>query len=197
MLLYYIMNSKEIILYWFGNEKKFNSKKWFIESYKYDNEIKEKFENMLLIYETKKGFENLKNKENFIAFIILLDQFPRQIYRNADKAFAFDKRIIEFTDYGFEYYINELTNMEIIFAFMPYIHTENKIYREKSKKILEKIQKKLGENSETFKKILKNFKIHQEIFDNFGRFPKRNIALNRESTEKENEYLSIVKYKYC
>ena len=191
------MNSKEIILYWFGNEKKFNSKKWFIESYKYDNEIKEKFENMLLIYETKKGFENLKNKENFIAFIILLDQFPRQIYRNADKAFAFDKRIIEFTDYGFEYYINELTNMEIIFAFMPYIHTENKIYREKSKKILEKIQKKLGENSETFKKILKNFKIHQEIFDNFGRFPKRNIALNRESTEKENEYLSIVKYKYC
>ena len=197
MLLYYIMNSKEIILYWFGNEKKFNSKKWFIESYKYDNEIKEKFENMLLIYETKKGFENLKNKENFIAFIILLDQFPRQIYRNADKAFAFDKRIIEFTDYGFEYYINELTNMEIIFAFMPYIHTENIIYRERSKKILEKIQKKLGENSETFKKILKNFKIHQEIFDNFGRFPKRNIALNRESTEKENEYLSIVKYKYC
>ena len=191
------MNSKEIILYWFGNENKFNSKKWFIESYKYDNEIKEKFEKMLLIYETKKGFENLNKKDRFIAFIILLDQFPRQIYRNTDKAFAFDKRIIEFTDYGFEYYINELTNMEIIFAFMPYIHTENIIYREKSKKILEKIQKKLGENSEIFKKILKNFKNHQEIFDNFGRFPKRNIALNRESTEKENEYLSIVKYKYC
>mgnify|MGYP000344726345 CR=1 FL=1 len=57
------MDSKEILLYWFGNENKFNSKKWFIESYKYDKEIKERFEKMLLIYETKKGFEHLNFKD--------------------------------------------------------------------------------------------------------------------------------------
>ena len=71
------MNTREILSYWFEKGDKFNSKKWFIESYKYDNEIKLKFENMLLIYETKKGWEHLKNKDEFIAFIILLDQFIR------------------------------------------------------------------------------------------------------------------------
>lgn len=191
------MDSKEILLYWFGNENKFNSKKWFIESYKYDKEIKERFEKMLLIYETKKGFEHLKNKNEFIAFIILLDQFPRQIYRNTHKAFAFDKKIIEFTDYGFEYYLEELTNMEIIFAFMSYVHSENKIYREKSKKILEKIKDKIGEDSETFKKIIKNYENHQEVFDKFGRFPKRNDALNRKTNEEEMMYLHMRKNKYC
>ena len=191
------MDTKEILLYWFGNENKFNSKKWFIESYKYDNEIKEKFEKMLIIYEMKKGFEHLKNKDEFIAFIILLDQFSRQIYRNTEKAFGFDKKIIEFTDYGFEYYLEELTNMEIIFAFMPYIHSENKIYREKSKKILEKIQEKLGEDSKIFKKIVKNYENHENIFNKFGRFPKRNDALNRKTNEEEFMYLHMRKNKYC
>ncbi len=191
------MNSKEILLYWFGNENKFNSKKWFIESYKYDNEIKERFEKMLLIYETKKGFDHLKNKNEFIAFIILLDQFPRQIYRNTKRAFSFDKKIMEFTDNGFEYYLEELTNMEIIFAFMPYIHSENKIYREKSKKILEKIEEKLGNNNEVFKKILKNYENHQQIFNEFGRFPKRNDVLNRKTNQQETMYLHMRKNKYC
>lgn len=190
------MDSKEILLYWFEKGEKFNSKKWFIESYKYDNEIKEKFEKMLLFYEMKKGMEHLKNKDEFIAFIILLDQFPRQIYRNTEKAFVFDKKIMEFTDYGFEYYLEELTNMEIIFAFMPYIHSENIIYREKSKKILEKIEEKLGNNNEVFKKILKNYENHQQIFNKFGRFPKRNHALNRKTNEQETMYLHIRKNKY-
>ena len=191
------MDSKEILLYWFEKGEIFNSKKWFIESYKYDNEIKEKFEKMLLFYEMKKGMENLKNKDEFIAFIILLDQFPRQIYRNTEKAFSFDKKIMEFTDYGFEYYLEELTNMEIIFAFMPYIHSENIIYREKSKKILEKIEEKLGNNNEVFKKILKNYENHEQIFNKFGRFPKRNNALNRKTNEKETMYLHMRKNKYC
>tara|TARA_Y100000389_G_scaffold106859_1_gene103832 strand:- start:23384 stop:23959 length:576 start_codon:yes stop_codon:yes gene_type:complete len=191
------MDTKEILSYWFEKGDKFNSKKWFIESYKYDTEIKEKFEKMLLFYEMKKGFKHLKNKDEFIAFIILLDQFPRQIYRNTEKAFSFDKKIMEFTDYGFEYYLEELTNMEIIFAFMPYIHSENKIYREKSKKILEKIQEKMGEDSEIFKKILKNYENHEEVFDKFGRFPKRNDSLNRKTNEEEMMYLHMRKNKYC
>ena len=189
------MNSKEILLYWFEKGEKFNSKKWFIESYKYDNEIKERFEKMLLFYEMKKGMDHLKNKEEFLAFIILLDQFPRQIYRNTERAFSFDKKIMEFTDNGFEYYLEELTNMEIIFAFMPYIHTENKIYREKSKKILEKIEEKLGNNNEVFKKILKNYENHQQIFNKFGRFPKRNDALNRKTNEQESKVEELKKFK--
>ena len=191
------MNTRDILSYWFEKGEKFNSKKWFIETCKYDNEIKEKFEKMLLIYETKKGFEHLKNKDEFIAFIILLDQFPRQIYRNSEKAFAFDKKIIEFTDYGFEYYLEELKNMEIIFTFMPYIHSENKFYREKSKKLLKKIEEKLGNDNEIFKKILKNYENHQKIFDKFGRFPKRNDALNRKTNDEEIIYLNMRKNKYC
>ena len=42
------MNTRDILSYWFEKGEKFNSKKWFIETCKYDNEIKEKFEKMLL-----------------------------------------------------------------------------------------------------------------------------------------------------
>ena len=104
---------------------------------------------------------------------------------------------MKFTDNGFEYYLEELTNMELIFAFMPYIHSENKIYREKSKKILEKIEEKLGNNNEVFKKILKNYDNHEQIFNKFGRFPKRNDVLNRKTNKEETMYLHMRKNKYC
>ena len=86
--------------------------------------------------------------------------------------------------------------MEIIFAFIPYIHSENKLYREKSKKLLKKIEEKLGNDNEVFKKIVKNYKNHAEVFDKFGRFPKRNDALNRKTNEEEKMYLDMRKNKY-
>ena len=187
------MDSDKILLYWFGNSNKYNSKKWFIESYKYDEEIKENFETMLHLYNNKKGYENLLTKNNFIAYIILLDQFSRQIYRNTNKAFQYDRKIIEFTDIGFEYYLNDFTDMEILFAFMPYIHSEIKHYREKGKQLLIKIDEKMKktpeENEKIYMKIKRNFDSHEELYNRFGRFPKRNIVLNRSSTQEEIDYI--------
>lgn len=190
------MDSKEILSFWFEKGYVMNSKKWFIESYKYDIEIKEKFEKVLSLYENEKGDEYLKTKETFIAFIILLDQMPRQIYRNNKKAFAFDEKVMKFTDKGFENYIDKLKDVEILFAFMPYIHTENNIYKTKGQELINKIEKQLGRDNKVFINIKKNYENHKKVLDKFGRFPKRNIVLNRLSSIEEKNYLNERKNKY-
>ena len=190
------MDSKEILSFWFEKGYVMNSKKWFIESYKYDIEIKEKFEKVLSLYENEKGDEYLKTKETFIAFIILLDQMPRQIYRNNKKAFAFDEKVMKFTDKGFENYIDKLKDVEILFAFMPYIHTENNIYKTKGQELINKIEKQLGRDNKVFINIKKNYENHKKVFDKFGRFPKRNIVLNRLSSIEEKNYLNERKNNY-
>ncbi len=55
----------------------------------------------------------------------------------------------------------------------------------------------MGEDSVIFKKILKNYKNHEEVFNKFGRFPKRNDALNRKTNDEEMMYLHMKKNKYC
>ena len=105
-----ISKAKDILDYWFPSGGKGDYDKWFMKSKDYDAEIKEKFGALLKLAEEGKGMGWLVSKESFVAYIILLDQFPRQIYRNTEKAFAFDKKIMEFTDYGFEYYLEEFEN---------------------------------------------------------------------------------------
>lgn len=190
------MDSNIILDFWFDKGIIFNTKKWFCQSYKYDNFIIENFKSTLDYYNNKKGLENLNSKNNYLAFIILLDQFSRQIYRNTENAFFYDKKIIEFTDIGFELYINDFNDVELLFAFMPYIHTENIIYRHKAKIYINLVKDKLINNPKIYNKILKNFEDHNIIYNNFGRFPKRNDVLNRESTKEEITYLSMRINKY-
>ena len=190
------MDSNKILDFWFDKGIKLNSKKWFCQSYKYDNFIIENFKSTLDYYNNKKGLENLNSKNNYLAFIILLDQFSRQIYRNNENALYYDKKIIEFTDIGFELYINDLNDVELLFAFMPYIHTENIIYRHKAKIYINLVKDKLINNPNLCNKILKNFEDHNIVYNNFGRFPKRNDILNRESTKEEIIYLSMRINKY-
>ena len=92
---------------------------------------------------------------------------------------------------GLDLHLENLNTIEKCFVLMPYQHTENIEDSRYGLKLLENIIKK--ENDQSNKNILKKFlyhhKEHLKVLMEFGRFPKRNIYLGRESTEEEIDYI--------
>ena len=215
-----ISKAKDILDYWFSKGLYTpDYDKWFMKSENYDEEIKEKFGGLLKEAEQGKGFGWLNTKDSYVAYIILLDQFSRHIYRGTGEAFKNDIGVMIFAELGFELYREQLKGYEFMFAFMPYMHTENKSYQKKGEKIFRSQLNLYGNRGrrrlsggehpsfssrmgsyppektnydkewEMLKQMEPHQKGHQQIIQMFGRFPKRNKALGRESADHEIRYM--------
>jgi uncharacterized protein (DUF924 family) len=194
--------SKDILEYWIPKDGKPDYDKWFLKSTNYDNEIKEKFGDLLKEAEKGKGFGWLASKDSYVAYIILMDQFSRHIYRGTPKAYKNDHGTMIFTELGFDLYKDQLKGYEIMFSFMPYMHTESFNYQKKGFKIFNDIYhstkyKKLDPNYKIdleYEKMIENMHLHvighYTVIRDFNRFPKRNKILGRISTPKEINYLN-------
>jgi len=206
-----ITKANEILEYWFPKEGKPDFSKWFTNSRQYDQEITEKFGDLLKEAEKGKGYGWLVNKDSFVAYIILMDQFSRHIYRDTQDAYKNDKGVLLFTELGFDLYKEDLAGYQFMFAFMPYMHTESQLYQGKG---LQKFQDyKKQKNKElhlslranplvigTVSKLQKDLNViksmdshvtgHHQTLQQFGRFPKRNQALGRSTTQQEYTYLN-------
>jgi uncharacterized protein (DUF924 family) len=208
-----ISRAKDVLDYWFITEDHHmgDYDKWFMKSQDYDEEIKEKFGDLLKEAEQGKGFGWLHTKDSYVAYIILLDQFSRHIYRGSGDSFKNDNGCMIFVEMGWKMYSDQLKGYEFMFAFMPYMHTENKEYSRKGKKIYEnhksirkhkvrELNHNITETDEDYiinlqieMKMLKQMEIHVQghfhTLQQYGRFPKRNEALGRKSTEQEINYM--------
>lgn len=117
----------------------------------------------------------------YLAEIILLDQFSRNIYRNQAQAFAYDgmalilaQEALKRTD------LKDLTIAEKGFLIMPFMHSESlKIHQEYAYLLEEP-----GLESR-----LKYEKLHVAIIERFGRYPHRNQVLGRTSSSDEIAFL--------
>lgn len=192
-LLYY--KYIELILnYWFRGKKKFDKSdfdRWFIESRKYDSEIKNKFKGILIEAEKGNLLEWLTDKNGFLAHIILMDQFSRQIYRDKKKSFKNDNKILYFMEMGLDTHLEKYNAVEKMFVLMPYQHTINincQIIGAKIIKSLYDKEKDLNEKK-NLKKALKHQLGHLNVLKKYGRFPKRNNILKRVSTPEEIDYI--------
>lgn len=124
------------------------------------------------------------------AAIILVDQFPRNIYRGQAKAFGFDAKALGLcllalskgqhlkapATYGY-------------FIVMPTMHSETLRYQDEGiKAFTELVDLHQGSAKETLKSALGYAQAHREIIARFGRFPHRNALLGRENTSEEERY---------
>ena len=89
-----ISRAKDVLDYWFSKGLyTADYDKWFMKSQDYDEEIKEKFGDLLKEAEKGKGYGWLVNKDSYVAYIILMDQFSRHIYRGTGDSFKNDKTL--------------------------------------------------------------------------------------------------------
>lgn len=126
-----------------------------------------------------------------LSLIILLDQFPRQIYRGTPRAFASDTEALGLTLSGMQSAADGALNIiERLFFYMPLQHAEATEVQDESVSAYKRlVTESPGELRSTFEDALKSAEEHRALIRQFGRFPHRNRLLKRDSTPEEQAYL--------
>ncbi len=155
-------------------------KGWFEKNAAIDDEIRRRF---LAIHEAAaagKLTDWEENAEGSLALLILLDQFPRNMFRGEARAFATDplaravasRAILN----GFDGRLPDMRG----FFYLPFEHSENLADQERGITLY----KTVGDNEG-----LKWANVHADIIRRFGRFPHRNAVLGRVTTPEEQAFL--------
>jgi uncharacterized protein (DUF924 family) len=126
-----------------------------------------------------------------LALIILLDQFPRYIHKGSAEAFSYDQRAQALCLQGLEEKVDHsLTLIERIFFYMPLVHAEDINLQEQSIRLYQDITSlSLSETAQVYQLFLAYAYAHFRVIQEFGRFPQRNTALDRPSTNAELAFL--------
>jgi uncharacterized protein (DUF924 family) len=119
--------------------------------------------------------------EGVLALLLLLDQFPRNMFRGSPHAFATDPLARHFArlavDAGFDAAVDPALRQ---FFYLPFEHSESMADQD--------LACALSEASGDAN-LIKWAQLHRDIILRFGRFPHRNTSLGRETTENEAEFL--------
>ena len=155
--------------------------KWFAKNDAFDAEIKSRF---LPIYEAaaKGALSDWEaTPEGALALTIVLDQFPRNMFRRDARAFATDAAARAVADRalarGFD---QQVPDGEKLFFYLPFEHSEAMADQDRCCALV----KALGNPD-----LLHWAELHADIIRRFGRFPHRNAVLGRVTTPAEKAYL--------
>jgi uncharacterized protein (DUF924 family) len=126
-----------------------------------------------------------------LSLILLLDQFPRNIYRGTPNAFAGDEQALQLALTGMQSVADAALNIvERIFFYMPLQHAESLEVQDESVAAYRRL---LGEAPAdvrgVFEGCVRYAEEHREVIKRFGRFPERNVALGRAATADETAWL--------
>jgi uncharacterized protein (DUF924 family) len=164
---------------------------WFRCSPAFDDEIRERFGST--IAEAARGELSAweYTPRSCVSLVIVLDQFPRNAYRNTVAAFANDPLALALTRRAIAArYVDRLSIVERAFLLMPYQHVENVAAQRDGIVHFERMTTAAPPHWRPFAENTLQFaRRHLEIVERFGRFPHRNAVLGRSSTPAEQAYL--------
>lgn len=170
----------DILEFWF---REIPAERWFRADAAFDREVGDRFE---AVWRTARegalsGWES--TQDGALALVIVLDQFPRNMFRGRAEAFATDeearavaKRAIAL---GFDRAASEI---ERPFFYLPLMHSEALTDQELCLRLT---VERLGEAHYSYPFAIR----HKDVIARFGRFPARNQALHRESRKEEKVFL--------
>lgn len=176
-----LVGPDEILKFWLDDV---DQKQWYIQDDDLDRKIVEKFE--ATWNEAMEGSWGLwlTYPSGALAYIILTDQFPRNMFRDSAKAFASDRMALAVAKQaihrGWDLKIDEPARQ---FFYLPLMHSENLCDQERCIRLMKERMPETGESN------LIHAKAHREVIRLFGRFPYRNEALDRQMTESEQAYV--------
>ena len=177
----------DVLSFWFGAGADYGKrhKRWFEKDAAFDAEVTRLF---LGLYERRAGDrEWLDDGRGCLARVLVLDQFPRHMFRASARAFAADPLALEtarmIVALGYD---RTMLPVERLFAYLPFEHSESLEDQERACTLCEALNA-FPESADAHRYAL----AHRGIIRRFGRFPHRNAALGRESTPEELEFLKL------
>ena len=154
---------------------------WFARNDAFDDALRVRFLDEHFAAARRERETLLDDANGALALILLLDQVPRNVFRNSAHAFATDPLAREYAeraiDAGFDTRVDPALR---IFFYMPFEHSEAMADQDRAVALIEAL------GDETY---LKYAEAHRDVIRKFGRFPHRNRALARVSTVEEQDWL--------
>ncbi len=127
--------------------------------------------------------------EKSLSLLILLDQFPRNMFRGSKRAFCTDRKALCVAKKAIELgYDMRVAEPQRQFYYLPLMHSESLTDQERCVRLMKTRMPESGDSN------LLHAKGHRAIIRKFGRFPYRNAALDRTMTLQETAYLEAGGY---
>jgi uncharacterized protein (DUF924 family) len=160
-------------------------KQWFAKSEAFDDAIRRTYEPAHHAAARGEYDAWIETPEGALALMLLLDQFPRNLYRGSAHAFATDPKarslareaVARGHDLALEPQLSP-------FLYLPFEHSEDLTDQDESIRLTTRLRDDAGDED-----TLKWAVIHRDIIVRFGRFPHRNAAFGRATTPEEQAFL--------
>lgn len=174
-------NPEDILTYWLDE---LGPAGWYRGDEALDQEIRDHFQSTWADTVAGKNNAWLANPNGVLAYLILMDQFPRNMFRGQALSFSTDGKAIAAAKSA----ISKCWDMQINepqrqFFYLPLMHSENLCDQDRCVRLM------LTRMPETGGSNLLHAKAHRQVIRQFGRFPYRNDALMRTTTETETAYI--------
>lgn len=183
----------QIISFWF-HDPKFPepARKWYGGGEAVDEEIRSRFSDLVVSARSQALDSWTQSPNGTLALLILLDQFPRNLYRGKADAFASDGLAVKTATLGIaQGQDRQLPYSYQKFFYMPFMHDESLLGQVAGVSLFEgwAARGATESSSEKEREMATNslgYAIrHRDCIVKYGRFPARNAALGRESTPEE------------
>jgi uncharacterized protein (DUF924 family) len=169
---------QDVLAFWFDE---LEPQQWWLKDESIDHLIKRRFLSLYAKAKCCELFTWRETAEGRLAEIIVLDQFPRNMFRDKPEAFASDPLALALAqEAALSKADQRLKSIQRSFLYMPFMHSESLLIHEVAVDLFRK-----SGNESSFEFELK----HKQIIERFGRYPHRNKVLGRESTAAEIDFL--------
>jgi uncharacterized protein (DUF924 family) len=186
----------EVLDFWFGRlDGGFASDatrgRWFAADPAFDRLVAERFGNALLDAAAGNLNAMTETPRGRLAFILITDQFSRQIHRGTAQAFATDALALAAAHGGIQRGDDRVLAFdERAFAYLPFEHAEGLADQNLSVAMFTQLRDATpADNRHHTADTLRYAQAHRDIIARYGRFPHRNALLGRTSTPEELEFL--------
>jgi uncharacterized protein (DUF924 family) len=175
-----ILDAEEVLRFWLGT---IGPGRWYKPDPELDTRIRERFETLWRLAGDGALDNWMLTARGTLALMILLDQFPRNMFRGTAAAYRTDSRALKIAKQAIRRGYDKATlEPERQFFYLPLMHSEGLPDQERCVRLI-----KLG-MPETGAENLDHARRHREVIRKFGRFPSRNQPLGRHDTEAERRY---------
>ena len=167
----------DVVAFW----KEAGPSKWFAKDDAFDAEFRRRFEAAHFAAARRELDRWSDSAEGALALLILLDQFPRNVWRGTGHAYATDPLARMFALKALDAGRDRLVENDLrTFFYLPLQHAEDRALQDRSLALFQALDRAPDDRWAEH---------HHAVIERFGRFPHRNMALGRQSTAEELAFL--------
>lgn len=173
-----------------GRADEIHAARWFASDPEFDAWLRERFAPVHTAAVSGALAHWLEHPRGLLAYVIVLDQFSRNLFRGTARMFAYDGLALAAAERGLGVQ-QMLAFDELMFLYLPFTHAEDAAVQERGVELYRKLV--VGARAELMESATSGLTFalrHRDIVCRFGRFPHRNTALGRVSTRQELEFLA-------